>query len=61
MKDKQKEVPKQISDYMSAIGKKGGETNKKKGSEYFREISKKRWNDNRTRTQTKSKRLQKDS
>lgn len=29
-------VPKEISKYMSALGKKGGATNKKKGSAYFR-------------------------
>lgn len=37
--DKQKIV----SDYMSELGKKGGETNKRKGNNYFKEISQSRF------------------
>ena len=37
MKDK-KELPEAVREYMSELGRKGGMTNKSKGSEYFKLI-----------------------
>ncbi|MDX9743618.1 MAG: hypothetical protein RBT59_07380 [Arcobacteraceae bacterium] len=40
--EEKKEIPQAVRDYMSMIGKRGGNKNKEKGSEYFSKLSKMR-------------------
>lgn len=45
----------EISKYFSSIGKKGGEKNKEKGSQYFRDIAAKRKTHGRQKVKEVSK------
>ena len=34
--DNKKDIPQEVREYMSSLGKRGGATNRKKGPEFFR-------------------------
>jgi hypothetical protein len=46
MNNKKEDLPQEVRDYMAKLGRKGGNTNKQRGSEYFKGIREgKKWAD----------------